>query len=50
MVVGIQTHIFEVIVFSSGPNAFLGICCLGVASDLVSQKIRNELIHPRIGE
>ena len=52
MVVGIETHVFEVIMFTAGTNAFLcvrsatrGIWALGL-----SEEDRHELIHPRVRE
>ena len=52
VVVGVVTHILEIIVFAAGANAFLGVSSTWriIGCGLSSEEIRDELIHPRVGE
>ena len=52
VMIGVETDVIEIVVFPAGSNAFLGI---GNARRekrwlLLAEKIRHELVHPRIGK
>ena len=44
------THVFQVVVFASGPDTFLRSDCPGVASLFFPQEKALELDHPCIGK
>jgi hypothetical protein len=48
--VAIETHVFEVIMFPSGPKAALGIGHAGVRTRTWTQETRDKGIHPGIDE
>src|ERR1035437_3311000 len=50
MMIGINTHLFKIIVLSAYSQALLGICNPCVLSLFITQKIILELIHPCIRE
>ena len=61
VVVGVETDVFEVVVFSTGADALLGIGCArvgawdgvgacGCVGQCLAQKDGDELVHPRVGE
>ena len=50
VVVGVPAHIFQVIVFSTGPDAFLRISCSIVIACSRAKKDVLELVHTRIGK
>ncbi len=50
VVVGVETDVLQVVVLASGSDAFLGVCGPGVWGFLVPEKIRDELVHPGVGE
>ncbi|EMR01578.1 hypothetical protein ADICEAN_03283 [Cesiribacter andamanensis AMV16] len=50
MVVGINTHLFQVIVFSRYAQALLGVGNAGIIRLFIAQKVVFELVHARIGK
>jgi hypothetical protein len=50
MVVGIKANIFQIIVLSSSPDAFLCVSGSFKRGLLITEKIGDELIHPCIGK
>ncbi len=50
MVIGIEPHILEVVMFPAYAKAFLSVRDPPVAGDGVAQKVVFELYHARIGE
>ena len=50
VVVGVLADIVEVVVLATGPDALLRVHRAGEGRLLGGQKIRLELVHPRVGE
>ena len=54
VVIGIESHVIEIVVFAAGANAFLGVGRAAAARPLaafrLAQKNRHELVHARVGE
>jgi hypothetical protein len=50
MVIGIHTHLFQVVMLTAHPKAFLGISYPVIRSRLVAQKVVLELIHSCVGK
>ena len=50
MVAGGVAHVLQVVVFSSGPHAFLGGCGPGIKGFFLAGEIIFELVHARVGK
>src|SRR5262245_65410775 len=50
MMIGISSHLFEIVVLPTHPDTFLGICRTNIITPAGAKKDILELVHARIGK